>query len=363
MLHDSPEFLSAVAKLKLRWQKSEDQSEQQLVLMVAAKEEVLTRYQPVFSLAIIDQLSPEVYRSFLLFRNNQHWTGLHRTGGKAADDISRLRQGLRLLLNEEIPIVNRLNQLQPKNSGPLVPYFGKAVITAILQIAYPEQYGVWNNTSESALKDLKVWPEFERGLPFGERYLQVNSLLTQLADAIGIDLWTLDALFWGLAVDNSVIESSVNETIEIVKDQELDRLQRFGLERHLQFFLFDNWKSIQAFSGWQLFEEDGDIVGFEYNTGEVGRIDLLARHKTENRWLVIELKRDQSSDQTVGQVLRYMGWVSDKLADSEAVIEGLVISYHSDQSIRYALKHVPNVKHLLYEVQFTLSPVKGDYND
>lgn len=351
MPQNTTDFQSAVAKLKLRWLKREDDSEEALLKMIAAKEEVLTQYQPVFSLANIDQLTADTYRSFLLFRNNQHWTGLHRIGGKAAEDMSCLRQTLSILLDESIPIADRLNLLRPKNASPLVPYLGKAIITAILQIAYPEKYGVWNTTSESALKDLGIWPEFDRGLPLGEQYQQVNTLLVRLSGAVGVDLWTLDALFWGLEADVAVIDP-----ISVTSDEDIEGLQLFGLERHLHYFLSDNWENIHAFSEWELYEEGGDIVGFEYNTGKVGRIDLLARHKSENRWLVIELKRNQSSDQTVGQVLRYMGWVSETLADADATIEGLVISHHSDPTIQYALKHVPNVKHLLYKVQFTLRP-------
>jgi hypothetical protein len=305
----------------------------------------------VFSLANIEQLTADTYRSFLLFRNNQHWTGLHRIGGKAAEDMSRLRQAFSILLDESIPIADRLNRLRPKNTPPLVPYLGKAIITAILQIAYPEKYGVWNATSESALKDLGIWPEFDRGLPLGDQYLLVNKLLVRLNEAVGVDLWTLDALFWGLEADIAVIDS-----IGVAGDENVEGLQHFGLERHLHYFLSDNWENIHAFSEWKLYEEDGDIVGIEFNTGKVGRIDLLARHKSENRWLVIELKRNQSSDQTVGQVLRYIGWVSEALADSVATIEGLVISHRSDLNIQYALKNVPNVKHLLYEVQFSLKP-------
>lgn len=353
MSKNTSEFQSAVAKLKLRWTKRQNDSEQELSKLITSKEEVLTRYQPVFSLDNIEELTADIYKSFLLFQNNRHWSGLHRVGGKATEDMNRLRHGLTVLLNEHTSLVNRLNKLRPKNKPPLVPYLGKAVITAILLVAFPEKYGVWNNTSESALKDLGIWPEFERGLSLGERYNLVNTLLLQLSEAVGVDLWTLDALFWGLEIYDANIDQ-----IEVINEEnDLVALQRFGLEKHLHSFLFYNWGSIAAFNDWQIYEEDGDIVGYEYNTGEVGKIDLLARHKTKNRWLIIELKRNQSSDQTIGQILRYMGWVSEKLADHDAIIEGLVISHTSDRRIQYALKHVQNVKHLLYEVQFLLKTI------
>ena len=55
---------------------------------------------------------------------------------------------------------------------------------------------------------------------------------------------------------------------------------------------------------------DDPEAGNQYPT-DVGRIDVLARHKTQPRFLVIELKRNQSTHQTIGQTLRYVGWVND----------------------------------------------------
>ena len=131
----------------------------------------------------------------------------------------------------------------------------------------------------------------------------------------------------------------------------------FGLERYLQEFLRDNWENIPEFQNWKLFEQDGDVVGVEFNTNEVGRIDLLAHHKTEARWLVIELKRHQSSDQTIGQVLRYMGWVDKNLKSDEEKVEGLIISREIDVNIQYALKQTRDVGIMLYDVAFSLRTI------
>ncbi|MFO7776659.1 MAG: endonuclease NucS [Candidatus Hydrogenedentota bacterium] len=103
-----------------------------------------------------------------------------------------------------------------------------------------------------------------------------------------------------------------------------------------------------------LYQEDGDPeAGYEHPTG-IGRIDLLAKHRNEPRWLVVELKRNQSSDKTMGQVLRYMGWVKQHLATDEQAVEGLVISRSRDEQLEYALSPVPNVTAKRYHVQFYL---------
>jgi restriction system protein len=69
--------------------------------------------------------------------------------------------------------------------------------------------------------------------------------------------------------------------------------QRFGLEKHLQDFLWDNWEETEVLGPeWKLFEDEtGPNAGYEYQTA-VGQIDLLVEHKTEDRWLVVELKRE-----------------------------------------------------------------------
>jgi RecB family endonuclease NucS len=130
------------------------------------------------------------------------------------------------------------------------------------------------------------------------------------------------------------------------------------LERHLHDFLSDNWKDTSLGRDWDLHTEDGEVVGYEYPT-PVGRIDLLAKHKRENRWLVVELKRDQSSDTTVGQALRYMGYVREKIAAKGDTVEGMIIAHAGDERIRYALEITPSLSLMLYEVDFRLKPAKN----
>jgi hypothetical protein len=55
--------------------------------------------------------------------------------------------------------------------------------------------------------------------------------------------------------------------------------------------------------------------------------------------LAKELQNYQSSDNTVGQILRYMGWVKRKFADGDGKVEGIIISRSEDQYINYALEY------------------------
>jgi hypothetical protein len=231
----------------------------------------------------------------------------------------------------------------------MVKGLGQAVITAILQIEHPEKYGVLNNTAEAGMRAVGVWPEFPRGGSFGERYEIVNRVLLDTASELGVDLWTLDMLWWRAA------------NVSLDTETELPPVPMtegtFGLEKYLHEFLVDNWHSLELGSEWNLLENEGEIIGSHYPTKEVGEIDLLAKHKSENRWLVVELKRDQSGDATVGQLLRYMTWVRKNLAKDGAQVEGLVVCGEADVKMRYALDGLPNIRCMTYKVNFALAAV------
>jgi hypothetical protein len=317
--------------------------------IVEPKDAVLARFKPVFSKEHIPEISEDEFRSFLLFENNHHWTGLHRQGPRMCSDMAKLRSGLKTLVDDNLPVEGRLDEAIEMVSG-----MGKNVASAILLITQPDRYGVWNNRSEANMKKLGVWPQFDRGEPFGSRYIKVNQILLQLRDALQIDLWTLDALWWYLdQLEAGYIPPEV-ETEPFPPSGPSEGEQRFGLERHLHEFLRDNWDQIELGKEWSIYQEPGDEeAGYEYPC-DVGRIDLLAKHKTQSRWLVIELKRNQTSDQTVGQLLRYIGWVKRHLAEEKEVVQGMIICCDADNALSYALSTVPNVELQLYEVEFHL---------
>jgi hypothetical protein len=315
--------------------------------IVLPKEPVLERYGPAFSPEGVKEITPEEFRSFLLIENNRHWSGLHRSGPKMCSDMMKLREALAVLVNETENIAERLDRAINMVNG-----MGKNVATAILTVAHPDRYGVWNNRSEANMKMLGIWPKFDRGESFGNRYVKVNAVLVQLCEALQMDLWTLDAFWWYLDVQKTERQNGGDEPdIDLFPSE---KSQSFGLERHLHEFLRDNWKHTELGQEWELYAEPGDEeAGYEYPC-DVGRIDLLARSKDGSQWLIVELKRNQTSDQTIGQVLRYMGWVTHHLADEGNQVRGLIICREADEALRYALSTIPSVDLHLYEVEFHL---------
>jgi RecB family endonuclease NucS len=78
-----------------------------------------------------------------------------------------------------------------------------------------------------------------------------------------------------------------------------------------------------------------------FDTQEVGIIDFLTIDQNGDL-VVIELKRE-STDQTLGQILRYMGWVNKNLCKKDQKVKGLIIAESKDNKLEYALTVTPNV--------------------
>lgn len=314
--------------------------------IVATRDEVFARYQPVFSPEHISEITREEFTSFLYFENNHHWTGLHRVGLRAAEDMDTLRRGLAVLLDEDRQIKDRFSEAINMVSG-----LGKAIATAILTVAYPDKYGVWNNTSEAALRQSGIWPDFERGEGIGGQYGRINDLLLNLSSDLDIDLWTLDAL-WGFMLAREQVSEPEPETL-------LERGNGFGLERQLEAFLLENWELTPLAKEWEIYgTSEAPEAGNQYPT-DVGRIDILARHKNGSGFLVIELKRNQSTDKTVGQALRYVGWVKKHLAQEEEGVEALIIAHKTEKEAQYAILTLANVRLMTYEMEFRLNETPG----
>lgn len=126
----------------------------------------------------------------------------------------------------------------------------------------------------------------------------------------------------------------------------------FRLERHLEDFIVANFDRVFA-GKYAYFQEDERGEGRQYPT-DIGLIDILAREKATNAYVVIELKRDKSSDQAVGQTLRYMGWVKEHLCQAGEEVKGLIICQDADERLEYALSMTPNIIHKRYRVDFRL---------
>ncbi len=126
-----------------------------------------------------------------------------------------------------------------------------------------------------------------------------------------------------------------------------------SLESDLEKFLVGNLAQLEP--GLRLYEERG-MSGQQFDTQTVGRLDILAVDQTNN-FVVIELKAGEADDRVCGQVLRYMGWVKENLADQRKV-RGIIVANEFSEKLKYAAKVTADVTLKKYEVSFRFADLR-----
>jgi restriction system protein len=127
----------------------------------------------------------------------------------------------------------------------------------------------------------------------------------------------------------------------------------FAMEKYLEEFLVTNWSQTELGKEYDIFSENGENVGRQYQT-DTGPMDILAISKDKTKLLVVELKRGRASDSVVGQVQRYMGYVVEVLAESNQEVHGVIIALEDDLKIQRALKVTRNIEFYRYIINFKL---------
>lgn len=136
-------------------------------------------------------------------------------------------------------------------------------------------------------------------------------------------------------------------------DDNIESLSAFALEKHLEDFLVANWSSTELGNEFDIYEEDGQVIGQQY-LSDTGPMDILAISRDRKTLLVVELKRGRASDVVVGQIQRYMGYVKSELAKPNQIVRGIIIAYEDDIRLRRALSVATGIDFFRYEVNFRL---------
>jgi restriction system protein len=136
-------------------------------------------------------------------------------------------------------------------------------------------------------------------------------------------------------------------------DNNVESVSEFALEKHLEDFLVKNWNQTDLGKEFDIYQEDGELVGQQYPS-DTGPIDILAISKDKKTLLVVELKKGRVSDTVVGQIQRYMGFVKDELAEKNQTVEGIIIALEDDVRIRRALSVASGISFYKYQVSFKL---------
>jgi hypothetical protein len=160
-----------------------------------------------------------------------------------------------------------------------------------------------------------------------------------------------------IAPDLTEILNTYRNSLELeVKDEtSVVSSGLFYMEKQLEEFIIENWNESEFGKTLDLIYEDGVLKSQQYKT-DIGVIDILAKNKLTGSYVVIELKRNQTSDDTVGQILRYMGWVTENLKEKN--VQGIIVAGKYDEKLYYAQNMIQAVDVFLYEVQFKLKEYK-----
>jgi len=151
-------------------------------------------------------------------------------------------------------------------------------------------------------------------------------------------------------VDNKIVATNDGEVIENVSE--------FVFEEHLEEFMIKNWELTPFAAEYDIYRnEKGELTGQQFSAFGRDRIDILAISKDKKTLLVIELKKGKGTDQVLGQVLRYMGYVNTVREDNQTV-KGLIVAHEDDPRIRHALSMVQNVGFYTYKIHFKLTQIQ-----
>jgi len=137
-------------------------------------------------------------------------------------------------------------------------------------------------------------------------------------------------------------------------DETIEDPSEFVLEKHLEDFLVQNWHQTELGKNYDIFEEEGELVGQQYPS-DTGPIDILAISKDKKELLVVELKKGRISDVVVGQIQRYMGYVKEELAEDNQKVKGVIIALENDIRFSRALSVTQDIDFYTYKISFKLS--------
>jgi hypothetical protein len=124
-----------------------------------------------------------------------------------------------------------------------------------------------------------------------------------------------------------------------------------ALEKYLEDLLVGQW-------AWLPWAATLEYLSRQMPCGDHGNLDILARDKATGDFVVIELKKDQSDDEVVGQLSRYMGWVKKHRAATEGVkVRGIIVAHEATARLRSAASAFDNVDLYVYGVKIDLQAV------
>ena len=260
--------------------------------------------------------------------------------------------------SSHIPWISTLGPGMSTSNGyyPVYLYYKKEKVLILAYgisetVEYKEPW-----TREIVESNEKIKDFLDKPLRYGESYV-FKTYIPEISNS-GVKYFRDDKEISKDEIDKDLktITNKYKECLDIEINDETSYLSKklFYMEEHLEDFIIENWNQTEFGKKYDLIIKDGDIVSKQYRT-DIGPIDILAKDKKTNEYVVIELKKNQTGDQTIGQIARYMQWVEQNLSNK---VKGIIICGKWDEKLDYARKRMGDVEIFLYEIDFSLKEYK-----
>ena len=229
---------------------------------------------------------------------------------------------------------------------------GRTVIPKLLSIYYSDTFLPIFNDQDHFLSKLLI-SGFDTESTGLELYLEYNFKLfkvkEKLEESTGRTFQNFEfaRLLYHAFPKEQTAKDGEPSKIDAAEEQTFEALE----VQHYQSLLHRNFHRL--FPKLKYFDEEAQIPkNGQYDTQTVGIMDLLAVDD-KGDFLVIEIKR-QATDKTIGQILRYMGWIKEELSKDGQKVKRLVVAERKDIQLEFALKMIPDVKFMKLGLTITL---------
>lgn len=212
------------------------------------------------------------------------------------------------------------------------------------------QYYAGRVTSNYFYKKGEILPH-RRKVEWFDVEIEKNAITENLRHSMGSIGTCCDITQYAQEIDNLI--NRKDAPYMLVNPPDFEDVSEFALEKHLEEFLVKNWRKTDLGKKYDIFEENGELVGQQYQT-DTGAIDILAVSKDKKTILVIELKRGRTSDVVVGQIQRYMGYVKEELSEPTQKVRGMIIGLDADIRLKRALSVCSDIEFYRYQIDFKL---------
>lgn len=275
---------------------------------------------------------------------------------------------------EDINLSNKLSENWRDFNKEMIPIYleknsGKTKVAAGLACGM-----LWTITKGIQVGDIALCPDGNGNYHVGEvigdyeyhkgeniphrrpvRWLSRNISKEELSESLKNSAGSIGTVSnitkYGVEIEKLI--AGMDAQIIVSTDETVEDPSIFALEKHLEDFLVQNWHHTDLGKDYDIYEEEGELVGQQYPS-DTGPIDILAISKDKKEILVVELKKGRASDVVVGQIQRYMGYVKDELAEANQKVKGVIVAFEDDVKIHRALSVTNNIDFYTYKIHFEL---------